>query len=59
MIGIDTLLFGLVAGLIGFKFAMLATATVLLIYAITGRARRRKAARVPAPGRPPGLHVSG
>ena len=47
MIVIDILLFGLVAGLIGIKVAVLAAAAILFIRGLAGRARQRKIASTP------------
>jgi len=57
MIAIETLLFGLVAGLVGFKVVLLAAAALLFVYAVTRRSRQQKLARVRAPARPPRLDV--
>ena len=57
MIAIETLLFGLVAGLIGVKLALLAAAAVLFVYALTARARQRRVAHAPRPGRQRRLDV--
>lgn len=39
---LDTILFGMLAGVITLKTALLATAAVLLMYALTAQFRRRK-----------------
>jgi len=39
---LDTILFGMLAGAITLKAALLATAAVLLVYALTAPFRRRK-----------------
>ncbi len=57
MIMIETLLLGLVAGLVGFKVALLAAAALLVVYGLTRRSRQRKLARVSAPARRPRLDV--
>jgi hypothetical protein len=57
MIAIESLLFGLVAGLIGVKLALLAAAAVLFVQALTARARQRRLARPPAPVRQPRLDL--
>ena len=57
MIAIDTLLFGLVAGLVGFKVVLLAAAALLFMYGVTRRSRQQKLARVKAPVRRPKLDV--
>jgi hypothetical protein len=41
MIAIETLLFGLVAGLVGFKAVLLAAAALLFVYGITRRSRKK------------------
>lgn len=55
MIAINTLLIGLVAGLVGLKVALLAAAAVLFVHGITKRARSRKV--MPSPVRQPRLDV--
>jgi hypothetical protein len=57
MSAIETFLFGLVAGLVGVKLAILAAAAVLLLYALTARARQRKLSRAPKPVRQRGLDL--
>ena len=57
MFAIDTLLFGLVAGLIGFKTALLAAAAILFLYTMTGRTRQRKMASARVAVRTPRLDV--
>ena len=58
MIAIETLLFGLVAGLVGFKVVLLAAAALLFVYGITRRSRcQQKLARVRAPVHRPRLDV--
>ena len=57
MIATDTLLFGLVAGLVGFKVILLAAAALLFVYGITQRSRHQKLARMKAPARRPRLDV--
>ena len=57
MIAIETLLFGLVAGLVGFKAVLLAAAALLFVYGITRRSRKQKLVRMRAPGRRPRLDV--
>ena len=39
---LDTILFGMLAGVITLKAALLATAAVLLVYALTAQFRQRK-----------------
>jgi hypothetical protein len=48
MIAIETLLFGLVGGLIGVKLAALAAAAVLFVYGLTARPRQPRVAAAPA-----------
>ncbi|MGB5298187.1 MAG: hypothetical protein WBN08_04535 [Thiogranum sp.] len=55
MITINTLLYGLVAGLVGLKIALLAVAAVLFVYTLTERTRQHEAA--PAPVRRKRLDV--
>ena len=57
MIAIETLLYGLVGGLVGLKIFLLALAAVLFVYTLTERTRRRKMASARAPARPPTLDV--
>jgi 4-amino-4-deoxy-L-arabinose transferase-like glycosyltransferase len=54
---LDTVLFGMLAGIITLKVALLATAAVLLLYGLTKRIRRRKVAPALAAARQPGLDV--
>ena len=51
MITLNTLLFGVLAGLISFKLVLLAAAAVLLVHGLAERARQRRVARAPAPVR--------
>ncbi|MGD2075009.1 MAG: hypothetical protein PVG38_08835 [Gammaproteobacteria bacterium] len=51
MIAIDTLLFGLVAGLIGFKLALLAGAALLFVHGLSWRSGRDKPSPMPAPAK--------
>ena len=46
MMTINSLLFGILAGLISFKIVLLAAATMLFVYGLTERARQR--ATIPA-----------
>ena len=39
---VDTLLFGMVAGLVTLKVALLATAAILLVFVLMGRTRQHK-----------------
>jgi len=57
MMTIETLLLGLVGGLVGLKIGLLATAALLFVYGLTEHARQRKVVRVPAPVRQPRLDV--
>ena len=57
MIAIDTLLFGLLGGLVGLKIFLLALAAVLFVYTLTQGNRQRKIASARAPARPPRLDV--
>ncbi|MGD8842017.1 MAG: hypothetical protein PVJ83_00965 [Gammaproteobacteria bacterium] len=59
MIAIDTLLFGLVGGIMGAKLAMLAAAAVMFVYAVTARARQPRIAPAWATARRqrPDLHA--
>ena len=57
MIAIETLIFALVAGLVGFKVVLLAAAALLLVYGVTQRSRQQKLMRVRAPVRRPRLDV--
>ena len=41
---LDSMLFGIVAGLVSLKVVLLATAAMLLLYALTRSLRHRKAA---------------
>jgi hypothetical protein len=51
MITLNTLLFGVLAGLISFKIVLLAAAAILLVHGLTQRARQRRVAPAPAPVR--------
>jgi len=57
MMTIETLLLGLVGGLVGLKIGLLATAALLFVYGLTEHARQTKVVRVPAPVRQPRLDV--
>ena len=58
MIEINSLLYGLVTGLVGLKIALLGLAAVLFVYTLTQRSnRQRKMASARAPARPPRLDV--
>jgi hypothetical protein len=54
---LDTILFGMLAGVIALKVALLAAAAVLLVYALTERIRQRKCAPAAVAARHPGLDV--
>jgi 4-amino-4-deoxy-L-arabinose transferase-like glycosyltransferase len=45
---LETVLFGMIAGVITLKVALLAAAAVLLVYGLTGRIRQRKVAAAAA-----------
>ena len=57
MIILDTVLFGMLAGVITLKVALLAAAAVLLVYGLTERIRQRKGAPAAVAARHPGLDV--
>jgi hypothetical protein len=57
MITINTLLYGLLGGLVGLKVFLLGLAAVLFIYTVTERNQQRKMTSVAAPARPPRLDV--
>jgi len=57
MIAINSLLYGLVAGLIGLKIALLAVAAVLLLYTLTARSRQHKVAPAPVRRRRLDVHA--
>ncbi len=48
MFAIDSIFFGLIATLIGFKVTLLAAATLLLLHALTKHARQRELGPAPA-----------
>jgi hypothetical protein len=54
---LDTVLFGMLAGIITLKVALLATAAVLLVYGLTERIRRRKVAPALLAAKQPGLDI--
>lgn len=54
---IDSVLFGMLAGLITLKVLLLATAAVLLVHVLTKRSLRVKVAPAPARPRHPRLDV--
>lgn len=57
MISIETILYGLLGGLVGLKVFLLGLAAVLFIYTVTERNRQRRTASARAPARPPRLDV--
>ena len=57
MITINTLLYGLLGGLVGLKVFLLGLAAVLLVYTLTERTRQRKMASVRVHDRRPRLDV--
>jgi len=57
MIAIETLLFGLLGGLVGLKIFLLALAAVLFVYTLRERTRQRNMRAARAPARPPRLDV--
>jgi hypothetical protein len=54
---LDTVLFGVLAGVITLKVALLAAAAVLLVYGLTERIRQRKVAPAGVAAKHPGLDV--
>jgi len=54
---LDTVLFGLLAGVITLKVALLAAAAVLLVYGLTERIRQRRIAPAVVAVKQPGLDV--
>lgn len=52
---LDTLLFGMVAGIVTLKVALLAAATLLLVHVLAKRARSHKRTREPVQVRHPKL----
>ena len=57
MITINSLLYSLVAGLVGLKVVLLGLAAVLFVHTLTERTRRREMASPRVPARPPRLDV--
>ncbi len=57
MISIESVLYGLLGGLVGLKVFLLGLAAVLFLYTLTARTRRRRMASTRAPARPPKLDV--
>lgn len=54
---LDTILFGMLAGVITLKVALLATAAVLLVYCLTACVRQLKDAPEKDPVKHPGLDL--
>jgi hypothetical protein len=54
---LDTVLFGMLAGVITLKVALLAAAAVLLVYGLTVQVRQIEVAPVKVPVKHPGLDV--
>jgi hypothetical protein len=54
---LDTVLFGMLAGIITLKVTLLAAAAVLLVYGLTERVRQHKVAPALAAAKQPGLGV--
>ena len=54
---LDTVLFGMLAGIITLKVALLAAAAVLLVYGLTERVRQRKVAPAAVAVKQPGQDV--
>ena len=54
---LDTVLFGMLAGIITLKVALLAAAAVLLVHGLTERVRQRKVASAAVAVKQPGLDV--
>jgi hypothetical protein len=54
---VDTVLFGMLAGVITLKVALLAAAAVLLVYGLTERIRQRKIAPAAVTVKQSGLDV--
>jgi len=52
---LDTLLFGIVAGVVTLKVALLATAAILLLHVLAERTRSHKRTRAPVQVRHPKL----
>jgi len=57
MISIESILYGLLGGLVGLKLFLLGLAAVLFVYSLTERTRQRKMASARVPARPPRLDV--
>lgn len=54
---IESILYGLIGGLVGLKIGLLGLAAFLFIYTLTKRKRQRKMASVRVPARRPRLDV--
>jgi hypothetical protein len=54
---LNTVLFGVLAGLVSLKIVLLAAAAVLFVHGMTQRVAQRRAVPVPARVRPPRLDV--
>jgi hypothetical protein len=57
MISIESVLYGLLGGLVGLKVFLLGLAAVLFVYTMTQRSQQRKMASARTPARPPRLDV--
>ena len=57
MIAIESILYGLLGGLVGLKIFLLGLAAILFVYTLTERNRQRKMASVRVPARRPRLDV--
>ncbi len=54
---LDTVLFGMLAGLVTLKVTLLAAAAVLLVHGLTAHIRQHNATPVKAPLKHPGMDV--
>jgi len=54
---LDTILFGMLAGVITLKVALLAAAAMLLVYGLTARIRQLKGTHEKVPLKHPGLDL--
>ena len=57
MIAIDSILYGLLGGLVGLKVFLLGLAAILFVYTLTERTRQRKMASARAAARSPRLDI--
>jgi hypothetical protein len=57
MTAIESILYGLLGGLVGLKIFLLGLAGVLFVYTLTARNRQRKMASVRVPAKRPRLDV--